>query len=49
MSETILRHIETLYHIACTSDEADTVRAAFAALIATPAGREYLEMNPIST
>jgi hypothetical protein len=52
MEETMLRtqliHLQTLYEIVCESDEPDIIRRALAALTSTPAGIEYLAMNPIT-
>lgn len=46
--EMQLRYLEALYRIVCDSDEPETIRVALAALTGTSAGREYLEMNPIT-
>lgn len=48
MAEQQLRYLEALYAIVCQSDEPETIRMALAALTGTPAGREFLEMNPIT-
>ena len=40
--------LQTLYEIVMESDEPEIIRKALAALTSTPAGREYLEMNPIT-
>lgn len=46
--EAQLIMLQTLYEIIMESEEADIIRKALSALTATPAGREYLEMNPIT-
>lgn len=48
MDETCLILLQSLYEIVCDSDEADIVRKALSALTSTSAGRQYLEMNPIT-
>lgn len=48
MLATQLIHLQTLYAIVCESEEPDIVRRALAALTATPAGLEYLALNPIT-
>lgn len=48
MLETQLIHLQTLYEIVCDSDEPETIRKALAALTSTPAGIQYLQMNPIT-
>ena len=39
--------LEALHEIACTSEEAETVRVAVSALTGTSQGREYLAKNPL--
>lgn len=48
MAEQQLRYLEALYAIVCDSGEPDIIRMALAALTGTAAGREFLEMNPIT-
>lgn len=42
-----LRFSESLYEIACSSDDAETVRIAMAALTSTDTGMAFLSANPI--
>lgn len=42
-----LKLVEAMYALACESEEAETVRIAFAALSSTGAGRRYLEQHPV--
>lgn len=42
-----LRFTEAMYEIACSSDDAETVRIAMAALTGTPSGMAFLTANPI--
>ena len=48
MAEQQLRYLEALYAIVCQSEEPDMIRLALVALTGTPAGLEFLEMNPIT-
>lgn len=48
MLETQLVHLQALYEIVCESDEPEIMRKALSALTATPAGLQYLAMNPIT-
>lgn len=48
MLETQLIYLQSLYEIVCDSDEPETVRKALSALTSTPAGIDYLRMNPIT-
>lgn len=42
-----LRLVEALHHIACESEDADIVRYAMGALMATDAGRNYINVHPV--
>lgn len=48
MLETQLVFVQALYEIVCESDEPETMRKALSALTSTEAGRQYLQMNPIT-
>jgi hypothetical protein len=42
-----LKYLEALYEIALSSEEAEVVRVAMAALTSTQAGLAFLAVNPI--
>lgn len=48
MLETQLVYVQCLYEIMLESEEPDIIRRALAALTSTEAGRQYLEMNPVT-
>jgi hypothetical protein len=47
MMQDQLRHMDALYEIVNSSDEAEVVRLAISALTGTPSGLAYLQAHPI--